>query len=149
MAQEQWLTRLFLGIITYPQLKLRQRTLDTKTARWQRRILSTLSTLFPNIQFIITTHSPQVLGEAGERYNIYSVSMHNRKFEARQLDALDGWSSNEILEELMDTSEVSDNARSLTGKTQRPFRGRVRRKSLSPRGGDSCVASSKKERIWR
>ena len=29
--------------------------------KWQRRLLLTLTKLFPNLQFIITTHSPQVL----------------------------------------------------------------------------------------
>lgn len=29
--------------------------------KWQRRLLPTLTELFPNLQFIITTHSPQVL----------------------------------------------------------------------------------------
>jgi hypothetical protein len=33
--------------------------------------------------------------------------MHKGKFEIEQFYALDGWSSNEILEELMDTSEIS------------------------------------------
>ena len=30
---------------------------------WQRRIISWLTNTFANVQFIITTHSPQVLGE--------------------------------------------------------------------------------------
>ena len=29
--------------------------------KWQRRLLPTLTELFPNLQFVITTHSPQVL----------------------------------------------------------------------------------------
>ena len=74
---------------------------------WQRRILSVLAELFPNIQFMITTHSPQILGEAGEEYQIFNVSMHQDRFAIKQYHALDGWSSNEILEELMGTSEVS------------------------------------------
>ena len=38
---------------------------------WQRRILSVLRTLFPNVQFIITTHSPQILGEVDRSYNLF------------------------------------------------------------------------------
>jgi len=75
--------------------------------KWQRRILKILSDIFPNIQFIITTHSPQILGEAGEKYKIFTVSMQDRQFDYNQYNALDGWSSNEILEELMETSEIS------------------------------------------
>jgi len=75
--------------------------------QWQRRILNNLSTTFPNIQFIITTHSPQVLGEAGEDYKIFNVSLHKGSFLLEEYTALDGWSSNEILEGLMGTSEVS------------------------------------------
>jgi len=29
--------------------------------KWQRMLLPTLNTIFPNIQFIVTTHSPQVI----------------------------------------------------------------------------------------
>jgi predicted ATP-binding protein involved in virulence len=33
--------------------------------RWQRRVIHDLKTTFPSIQFIATTHSPQLIGEAG------------------------------------------------------------------------------------
>ena len=33
--------------------------------QWQRTILSKLQKIFPNTQFIVTTHSPQVVGEIG------------------------------------------------------------------------------------
>jgi predicted ATP-binding protein involved in virulence len=74
---------------------------------WQRRILNTLSEVFPNIQFIITTHSPQVLGEVSGKYNIFMTSNSNGEFSHTVLNRLDGWSSNEILDELMGTSEVN------------------------------------------
>jgi predicted ATP-binding protein involved in virulence len=74
---------------------------------WQRRILNTLSEVFPNIQFIITTHSPQVLGEVSDKYNIFMMSNRDGEFSHEVLSQLDGWSSNEILEELMETSEVN------------------------------------------
>ncbi len=41
---------------------------------WQRRVLGVLANTFPNIQFIVTTHSPQVLGEADDRYRIICLS---------------------------------------------------------------------------
>lgn len=33
--------------------------------RWQRRVIEDLITTFPKIQFVATTHSPQVVGEIG------------------------------------------------------------------------------------
>ena len=41
---------------------------------WQRKILSVLKELFPNIQFLITTHSPQILGEVDRSYNLFMLS---------------------------------------------------------------------------
>ena len=38
---------------------------------WQRGVLKKLRKTFPNIQFIITTHSPIVLSEVDNEYNIY------------------------------------------------------------------------------
>ncbi len=40
---------------------------------WQRKILGVLKSTFPNIQFIVTTHSPQVLGEVDDTYNLYRI----------------------------------------------------------------------------
>ena len=93
------------GIVLIDEIELHMHPI------WQRRILRILNKTFPNIQFIVTTHSPQVLGEAGEEYKIYSVSMQNNQFEINQYGALNAWSSNEILEELMGTDEVSVNAK--------------------------------------
>lgn len=42
---------------------------------WQRRVLGVLQEVFPNIQFIITTHSPQVLSEADNNYNIFLLEI--------------------------------------------------------------------------
>lgn len=44
---------------------------------WQRRILGVLKQLFPNVQFIITTHSPQVLGSVDNSYKIISLGDEN------------------------------------------------------------------------
>jgi predicted ATP-binding protein involved in virulence len=32
--------------------------------KWQRRVIRDLKTTFPQVQFVATTHSPQVIGEA-------------------------------------------------------------------------------------
>ena len=41
---------------------------------WQRRVLNVLREVFPNIQFIVTTHSPQVLGEVFDDYKLLKLS---------------------------------------------------------------------------
>lgn len=40
---------------------------------WQRTVIDTLHTTFPNVQFIITTHSPQVLGGIPSDYNMFRL----------------------------------------------------------------------------
>lgn len=41
---------------------------------WQRKVIGALSRTFPNIQFIVTAHSPQILGEIDERFNVVSLT---------------------------------------------------------------------------
>ena len=74
---------------------------------WQRKILKVLREIFPNIQFIITTHSPQVLGEANDSYNVYLLDETVDKHELSPIGRLDGLDSNMILEEFMNTSSSS------------------------------------------
>jgi len=74
---------------------------------WQRDILSKLKKIFPNIQFIITTHSPQVLGEAGDDYNIFSLMIENCELEHEKINSLIGWDSNYILEDYMNTASLN------------------------------------------
>ena len=72
---------------------------------WQRKMLGVLKKTFPNIQFIITTHSPQVLGEVDDSYNLFSISSDqegNRSIE--QMTRFDCFDSNYILENFMQTS---------------------------------------------
>ena len=71
---------------------------------WQRKILNVLKKTFPNIQFIITTHSPQVLGEVDDSYNLFSISTDpygNRSI--KQMLRFDCFDSNYILENYMQT----------------------------------------------
>lgn len=72
---------------------------------WQRRILNVLKKVFPNIQFVVTTHSPQVLSEVGEDCAIFMLSpdMQRGTVDVQTIKRMDGFSSNEILEEFMDT----------------------------------------------
>lgn len=82
---------------------------------WQRRILSILKEVFPNIQFIVTTHSPQVLGEADNVFRIISLSLDSdgNGVGTDRIERMDGFDSNMILEEYMGTSSVSKTKKDL------------------------------------
>lgn len=75
--------------------------------QWQRRIVPTLKRIFPNIQFIVTTHSPQVLGELDESYNIFAMSKKENVVGFEKINSLLAWDSNMILEDLMDTDSLT------------------------------------------
>ena len=64
--------------------------------KWQRRVASDLKRTFPNIQFICTSHSPQVIGEVTpeeiRELDDCEVSTPHRSF---------GIDSSRVLEELM------------------------------------------------
>ena len=68
---------------------------------WQRRILHVLREVFPNIQFIVTTHSPQVLGEVNDEYVIVSLELDSdgNGIAGTGIRRMDGFDSNMILEE--------------------------------------------------
>ena len=48
---------------------------------WQRKILGKLKKHFPNVQFIVSTHSPQVLGEATNEYGIFLIDGATRELQ--------------------------------------------------------------------
>lgn len=66
--------------------------------RWQREVMAKLEATFPNCQFIITTHSPQVLGELKSE----SVMLLRDGALLGHAERALGLSSGEVLEELMD-----------------------------------------------
>ena len=69
---------------------------------WQRKICNALKATFPNCQFIITTHSPQILGEL-QANEIWLLN----HFQTYKPDISFGLTSNEILDEIMDI--IDDN----------------------------------------
>jgi len=86
------------GIVLIDEIELHMHPL------WQRKVLRVLRETFPNIQFIVTTHSPQILGEADERYNIFVLSeTEEGGCEVRYIKRMDGYDSNLILEKYMNT----------------------------------------------
>lgn len=74
---------------------------------WQRRILSVLKNTFPNVQFVITTHSPQVLGELNDAYLIYHIKRSGDEQQISSVHRMDGLDSNYILECYMGTASVN------------------------------------------
>ena len=72
--------------------------------RWQRTALPSLRDAFPRLQFIITTHSPQVLSSVENR--------HARRLVDRELQEdhvfVEGRDTNAILRDLMRTDDRDD-----------------------------------------
>ncbi len=71
--------------------------------KWQREIIPALKRTFPNCQFIITTHSPQIISQV-KPDSIYILEKTNNGIIAMRPESSYGRDSNRILEDLMDTS---------------------------------------------
>lgn len=65
---------------------------------WQRRVLDDLQRVFPKVQLIVTTHSPQVMSAAPRG----SVRLLDGSNEPRHVDRLRGKDTNSILEDVLD-----------------------------------------------
>ncbi|MDO4336950.1 MAG: AAA family ATPase [Eubacteriales bacterium] len=66
---------------------------------WQRKVLSTLKTTFPNIQFIVTTHSPIILSEANEDYNLFLMNNEDNSIKVTPKGQMNGYDANTVLEQ--------------------------------------------------
>lgn len=73
---------------------------------WQLTIRKSLATLFPNLQFIITTHSPHLItsAEAGELIVLPELSRKVCVTPTEQ--KYSGWNTDEVLEEIMGVSNL-------------------------------------------
>ena len=80
---------------------------------WQRDILKNLKQTFPNIQFVITTHSPIVLNEIDDSYKTYFLKENGTGNEIIEYERLDGFDANYILEEFMGTKSMNENTEML------------------------------------
>lgn len=90
------------GVVLIDEIELHMHPL------WQRRVLNVLKEVFPNIQFIISTHSPQVLSEVDDSYNIYKLSNGEEDGSiATQIRRLDVFDTCHILEEYMETASTN------------------------------------------
>lgn len=74
--------------------------------QWQRKALHQLSSTFKNCQFIVTTHSPQVLGEV-EHTRVHIIDRDGDKIISWQPDRAFGLDSNHVLEEIMEVPALN------------------------------------------
>ncbi|MEA5580341.1 AAA family ATPase [Nodularia harveyana UHCC-0300] len=72
--------------------------------KWQRGIIPDLTRTFPNCQFIVTTHSPQVISDVKPE-GIYILEKTDKGVIAKRPESSFGRDSNRILEDLMDVPE--------------------------------------------
>ncbi len=68
---------------------------------WQRRVLADLRRAFPQVQFVATTHSPQVIGAARREWMRLLVPGKDQAFEVGPVEGRD---ANSILREVMGIS---------------------------------------------
>lgn len=72
---------------------------------WQRRAVVQLREAFPNCQFIVSSHSPQIVSEV-EPEGVFLLVNGTMK----RTDRSKGWTSNLILKELMEVSDRPEEA---------------------------------------
>ena len=75
---------------------------------WQKKILKTLMDTFPTCQFIVTTHSPQVIGGVEAHHVRLLQPAENGVRTVSQPIATKGRDSNYVLEGVLDTPERDD-----------------------------------------
>ncbi|MGF2010271.1 MAG: AAA family ATPase [Nostoc sp. DedVER01b] len=68
--------------------------------KWQREIIPALTRTFPNCQFIVTTHSPQVISQVKPE-GIYILEKTDEGVVVKRPESSFGRDSNRILEDLM------------------------------------------------
>ena len=76
-------------------------------ASWQRKVIEVLKKTFPNVQFIITTHSPQVLGEIDADFNVFALCRKDNEIICEAFTNYYGLDSNTVLEEALHTDSVN------------------------------------------
>ena len=77
--------------------------------QWQRAVIPRLETTFPHCQFIVSTHSPQVISEVGPQNRIYFLRMTEDGMVAEWIKNAYGKDTNFILEVFMETDERPEN----------------------------------------
>ena len=115
----QWLARLLIGMAEYydypEDIEQRPGTLiiDEIDAHlhpsWQRRIIPTLTSHFPNLQIFCSTHSPLMLAglEAGQ-VQLLDRGEDGRVTVSRNERDIVAWSADEILRSFLDVPNPTD-----------------------------------------
>ena len=86
---------------------------------WQRRVLRTLMEMFPACQFVVSTHSPQVIGGV-EAHHVRLLTLgENGVRKVSQPLASKGRDSNYILKGILDTPEHDDDVSHLFAEFDR------------------------------
>jgi predicted ATP-binding protein involved in virulence len=98
-----------IGIILIDEIELHMHP------TWQRMIIPRLTQTFPNCQFIVTTHSPQVLSHI-QPESIYLLKKVGEEIIATKPQYSYGRDSNRILEDLMDETERPAEIQNQLGK---------------------------------
>ena len=80
--------------------------------RWQKRILEDLMSVFPRVQFIVSTHAPEVINSAKRE----SIIVLNNNEVLAAADETYGKDANTILREVMEVSTRPDDIRELFDK---------------------------------
>ena len=86
---------------------------------WQRRILGTLMEMFPACQFVVSTHSPQVIGGVEARHVRLLTSAQNGVRKVSHPIASKGRDSNYVLKGILDTPERDDDVSHLFAEFDR------------------------------
>ncbi len=67
--------------------------------KWQRQIAGDLQRTFPNLQFIVTTHSPLLAAGAGKQAVTYQLELDEQgKTQIERINHIYAWSVNKILQ---------------------------------------------------
>ncbi len=83
---------------------------------WQLMIRYALDKLFPNLQFIITTHSPHLIASA-KRGEIIKIPFDQDRINVEAVNqSYSGWSTEEILEDVMEVKGLSTKELSIAMK---------------------------------
>lgn len=101
------------GVVLIDEIELHMHT------SWQRKIIQVLKSTFPNIQFVITTHSPQVLGEIGMDFNVFSLEKKGDEVLCNKYDGFYGLDSNAVLEEAFQTDSVNEEIKNMVHEMYR------------------------------
>jgi len=76
---------------------------------WQFSLREGLSRIFPNLQFIVTTHSPHLLSSAGENEVIIMQKQDDNKYTLQpSKKRFSGWNTDQILSEIMGVKSLEN-----------------------------------------